>query len=252
MLAVGKRHHYVSGHDLRSAVRGSDPWTRRKRTVAAPSRRRLHHPFVGSRSNLARVGERDWWLRAVLVLWAPRSVFSAMRRDGADERQEPAVALTVLAGLFAVLSTPRFATFLDEPDVDGVAVAAFAFVGAVLYAFVGYFVLGAALKLGSGAPYRLARHVVAYAAAPLALGLLVLWPLRLAAYGGDPFRAGGADGGADGTGFALAELGCALWALGLLVAGARHALGLPRGRAIAACVLPATLAALVVWLDRFE
>lgn len=198
------------------------------------------------------MGERDWWLRAALVLWAPRTVFSAMRFDGADERQEPAVALTVLAGLFAVLSTPRFGSFLDEPEVDGLSVAAFAFVGALAYAFVGYFLLGAALKLGSGAPYRLARHVVAYAAAPLALGLLVLWPLRLAVYGGDPFRAGGSDAGADGTGFVLAELGCALWALGLLVAGARHALGLPWQRAIAACVLPATLAALAVWLDRFE
>jgi hypothetical protein len=93
---------------------------------------------------------------------------------------------------------------------------------------------------------------VAFAAAPLALGLLVLWPLRLAAYGGDPFRAGGADAGVDGSALALVELGCALWALGLLVAGARYALGLPSERAIAACLLPATLVALMVWLDRFE
>jgi hypothetical protein len=196
--------------------------------------------------------EREWWLRTVLVLWDPRAVFTAMRAGGADERQEPAVALTVLAGLFAVLSTPRFATFLDEPEVDGIAIAAFALVGAVSYALVGYFVLGAALKLGSGAGYRLARHVIAYAAAPLALGLLVLWPLRLAIYGGDLFHAGGSDGGADGTAWALAEVGFALWALGLLVAGARHALALSWPRAAAASVLPATLAGLSVWLDRFR
>jgi hypothetical protein len=198
------------------------------------------------------VGARDWWLRAALVLWAPPDVFDAMRRDGADERQETAAALVVLAGLFAVLSTPRFATFLDEPEVSGSSVAVFAFVAAVAYGFIGYVVLGAALKLGSGAPYRLARHVVAYSCAPLALGLLVLWPVRIAAYGGDLFRAGGADAGSGGTAFALAELGCALWALGLLVCGARYAFGLPWVRAAAACVLPATLAGLAVWIDRFQ
>jgi hypothetical protein len=198
------------------------------------------------------VGEREWWLRAALVLWEPRGVFAAMRRNGADERQEPAVVLVGLAGLFAVLSTPRFAGFLDEPEVDGIALAAFAFIGAVAYGFVGYFLLGAALKLASGAPFRLARHVVAYAAAPLALGVLVLWPVRLAAYGGDLFHEGGPDSGTDGTLFALAELGCALWSVGLLVAGARYALGLSWARAAAAAVLPVTLAGLTVWLDRFQ
>jgi hypothetical protein len=203
-------------------------------------------------SNLACVGEREWWLRAALVLWAPRTVFGAMHADGADARQEPAVTIAFLSGLFAVLSTPRFAGFLDEPEVDGLAVAVFAFVGAAAYAFAGYFVLSAALKLATGAPFGLARHVVAYAAVPLVLGLLVLWPVRSAAHGSDLFRAGGSDGGADGTAFALAELGCALWAVGLLVAGARYALGLAWPRAAAVTVLPVTLAGLAVWLDRFH
>jgi hypothetical protein len=198
------------------------------------------------------VGAREWWLRAALVLWEPREVFTAMRSTGPDERQEPALAVVSLAGLFAVLSTPRFAGFLDEPEVDGLALAAFAFVGAAAYAFAGYFLLGAALKLASGASFQLARHVVAYSAAPLALGVLVLWPVRLAAHGGDLFRAGGSDGGADGTVFALAELGCAIWSVGLLVAGARYALGLPWPRAAAVTVLPVTLVALTVWLDRFR
>ena len=48
------------------------------------------------------------------------------------------------------------------------------------------------------------------------------------------------------------ELGCALWALGLLVCGARYAFALPWPRAAAACVLPATLAGLAVWIDRFQ
>jgi DNA-binding NarL/FixJ family response regulator len=43
------------------------------------------------------VGAREWWLRAALVLSAPRAVFEAMRADGADERQEPAVVLVLLA-----------------------------------------------------------------------------------------------------------------------------------------------------------
>jgi hypothetical protein len=197
------------------------------------------------------VGAREWWLRAALVLWEPREVFAAMRIEDADERQEPALALVALAGLFAVLSTPRFAVLLDEPEVDGLSVAVFAFVGGAAYAFVGYFVFGAALKLASGAPFQLARHVVAYASAPLALGLLALWPVRFAVYGGDLFRAGGSDGGLDGMLFALAELGCALWSVALLVTGARHALGLPWPRAAAVAVLPVTLAALAVWLDRF-
>jgi hypothetical protein len=203
-------------------------------------------------SDLARAREREWWLRGALVTWDPRSVFEAMRADGADERQEPAVALVLLAGIFAVLSTPRFAGLLDESEVDGLSILVFALVGGAAYAFVGYFVLGAALRLGSRAPYRLARHVVAYAAAPLALGLIFLWPVRLAAHGGDVFRGGGADEGAAGTVFAVAELGLALWAAGLLVAGARYAFRLSWPRAAAVSVLPLTLAALTVWLDRFN
>jgi hypothetical protein len=203
-------------------------------------------------SNLARVGARDWWLSAALVLWDPRSVFRAMPGSDPDQRQEPALALVFGAGLFAVLSTPRFAGLLDEPEVDRLSVAVFALVGGAAYAFVGYFLLGAALKLAAGVSFQLARHVVAYAAAPLALGLLVLWPLRLAAYGSDLFRSGGGDGGLDGSAVALLELAFALWSVGLLVAGARFAFGVPWAQAGAVAVLPVTLAALAVWLDRFQ
>jgi Yip1 domain len=198
------------------------------------------------------VGAREWWLRAAVVLWQPRNVFTAMPVTDPDDRQEPAVTLVFLAGLFAVLSTPRFAGFLDEPEVDALALAAFALVGAAAYAFAGYFLLGAALKLASGTSFQLARHIVAYSAAPLALGVLVLWPLRLAVHGGDLFRAGGSDGGLDGTVLALAELGCALWSVGLLVAGARYAVALTWPRAAAVGVLPVTLAVVTVWLDRFR
>jgi hypothetical protein len=194
---------------------------------------------------------KEWWVRAIAVLWEPTEVFTAMRSGGEDDRQEPAVVLFLLAGLFVVLSTPRFGRLLDDPEVDGLAVVVFALVAAGAYAFVGYFLLGAALKLPSGAPYRLARHIVAYSAAPLALGLLVLWPVRGAAHGSDLFRTGGSDGGLDGTLFALAELGFGLWAAALLVWGSRYALGLAWPRAVAVSVLPVTLGALAVWVDRF-
>ena len=174
--------------------------------------------------------------------------------DGADERQEPAAALVFLAGMLAVLSTPRFAGLLDEPEVDGLPRSPSSrSSAAVAYAFVGYFVLGAALKLGSGAPYRLARHVVAYACAPLALGAAppLARPARCttAATSSAPEARTRAR---EGPSSPLLELGFALWALGLLVAGARYALRLPWAHAAAACDLAATLAALAVWVDRFQ
>jgi hypothetical protein len=48
------------------------------------------------------------------------------------------------------------------------------------------------------------------------------------------------------------ELGLALWSAGLLVVGVRYAMRLSWPRAAAVCVLPLTLAALSVWLDRFQ
>jgi hypothetical protein len=44
--------------------------------------------------------EREWLLRAVLVLQRPRAVFAALRDDddvSAQARQEPIVALVLLA-----------------------------------------------------------------------------------------------------------------------------------------------------------
>ena len=45
---------------------------------------------------------------------------------------------------------------------------------------------GAGLRRASS--FRQARHIVGLAAAPLALSLLLVWPVRLAIYGGDVFR----------------------------------------------------------------
>src|SRR5918996_436294 len=59
----------------------------------------------------AAVGERVWWARAVLVLLQPVAVFEELRddsREAAEARQEPVLAIVVLAGIPGVLS-PRHA-----------------------------------------------------------------------------------------------------------------------------------------------
>src|SRR6266511_4039400 len=119
-------------------------------------------------------------LRALLVLQAPSAVFSALSDDDEDAqaRQEPLLALVVLAGIAGVLGTSVATHLFDDPQFDAVCVAARALGG-----------------LGS---YRRARHLVGFAAAPLALSLLVLWPVGLAVFGGDLFRTGGSDDGAGG------------------------------------------------------
>jgi hypothetical protein len=72
---------------------------------------------------------------------------------------------------------------------------------------------------GSRGSYRRARHVLAFAAAPLVLGLVLIWPVRLAVYGGDTFRSGGSDSGAGVAAFDVLLTLFAAWAAGLLVYG---------------------------------
>jgi hypothetical protein len=171
--------------------------------------------------------EREWWLRALAVFQAPRAVFVALRDDSdeaAGARQEPVLALVFLAGIAGVLLTGARGRFLDDPAVDSVLVAVLVFLTGGIYGAASYWLGGGALHLGVRAAggrgtYRRARHVLAFAAAPLVLTLLLLWPVRLALYGADSFRSGGGDEGAGGwilDGFAAAF---ALWSLALLVYG---------------------------------
>ncbi len=85
---------------------------------------------------------------------------------------------------------------------------------------------------GGSSSYRQARHIVGFAAAPLALSLLLVWPVRLAIYGGDVFRSGGSDSGVGDKIFEGLVVGAFAWTLVLVVVGVRTVSGLswPRRR----------------------
>jgi hypothetical protein len=149
------------------------------------------------------------------------------------------LALVSLAGIAAALGTGTAATLYDDPEYDALLVAVWAVIAGSFVAFTGYFVVGGALYLGSkglgsAGSFRRARHVLGFAVAPLALSLVFLWPVRLAVYGTDLFRRGGADEGAGGRVFDALELGFAVWAAALLLVGVRAVHGWSWWRSLAA------------------
>jgi hypothetical protein len=174
----------------------------------------------------------------VFVLVRPREVFAGMRDDSdsaARARSEAVLALVILSGISTVLWTPVAGTLMDVKGPhagDGLDVALWAFLGGSLYGAVFYFVGGLVLyaltRVVGGITYRQARHVLAFASAPVSLSLLVLWPVRLAVYGEDLFRTGGSDHGAGNTTFVVLELLFVAWSLALLVVGLRAVRGQPR------------------------
>jgi hypothetical protein len=188
---------------------------------------------------------RDWWLRALLVLQRPRPVFVALRDDSKEslaDRAEPVLAIVLLAGFAAVLSTATAGQLLDDSSNDGLNVAVWTFIAGGIYGMAGYFAIGALLygsakALGSQGSYRRSRHVLAFAAVPIALSL-VIWPVKLAVYGESLFRSGGSDHGAAGLRvFDGLELACLLWAAVLLIVGVRSVHGWTWARAGAACAV---------------
>ena len=195
---------------------------------------------------------RDWWLRALLVLQRPRPVFVALREESSDslaDRSEPVLAVIILAGIAGVLSTSTAGHLLDDGNYDNVNIAIWAFFGGGIYGAFAYWVLGALLHRGSKAlgslgSYRRSRHVLAFAAVPIALSLIV-WPVRLAVYGDDVFRSGGSDSGTGGRVFTALTLLFVAWAATLLVIGVRSIHGWTWARAAAACAL-AVLAPILV------
>jgi hypothetical protein len=171
--------------------------------------------------------ERQWWLRTLAIFQSPRAVFAALRDDSEEQaaaRQEPVLAIVFLAGIAGVLSARETGRLLDPWEIDAVLVAVVVFLSGGFYAFVSYWLGGGLLHLGIRAAggegsYRRSRHILAFAAAPLALSLLLVWPVRLAVYKGDSFRTGGADEGAGFWVFTGISIAFAAWALALLVLG---------------------------------
>jgi hypothetical protein len=195
---------------------------------------------------------RDWWLRTLLVLQRPRPVFVALRDDSKEsmsDRAEPVLLVILLAGIAGVLSTRSAGQLMDDGDYDNLHVAVWAFLPGGVYGIFGYFAFGAVLHgggraLGSQGTYRRARHVLAFAATPIALSL-VLWPIKLAVYGDSLFRSGGSDHSAGSRVFDVLELGFLAWAAVLLVIGVRAVHGWTWARATAACALAVALPTLV-------
>jgi hypothetical protein len=176
-----------------------------------------------------RSPERDWWLRTLGIFLSPGPVFASLRAESREERearQEPVLALVLLAGIAGVLLAPSTGRLLDQELVDNslAVVAVLVFFTGAIYGLATYWIGGVALFValkgsGSTGSYLRARHILAFAAAPLVLGLVLVWPVRLAVYGSDTFRSGGSDSGTGVTVFGVLLALFALWALGLLVYG---------------------------------
>ena len=188
---------------------------------------------VRAQPGSAAADERLWLLRAALVLVSPREVFALLRDDSepaAQARSEAVLALVLLTGIASVLWTPVAGTLMDVKGPhaeDGLEVAIWAFLGGGVYGIAFYFLAGlvvyALTRVAGGVTYRQARHVLAFASAPVALSLFLVWPVRLAVYGEDVFRSGGGDSGAGNAAFVALEAAFVTWALALLAVGV-HAL----------------------------
>jgi hypothetical protein len=198
--------------------------------------------------------QRAWWLRVPAVLLSPAPVLAALREDSdeaAKARQEPVAALIVLAGIAGVLGTSVARHLLNDGAFSVSMVPVWAFIGGALYGLgvyfgLGFFLFTAARGLGSLGSYRRARHLLAYAAAPLALSLLTLWPLRVLVYGRDLFRTGGDDFGRGDAIFGAVNLGFYAWCIALLAIGVRAVHGWTWPRSLATVVITALLPALLV------
>jgi hypothetical protein len=190
----------------------------------------------------SEAAERVWWLRALLVVQAPRPVFGALRDDSDDSasaRQEPVTAIVFLTGIAAALGAARNQGLLDDPDFDHTLVAVWVIAAGGVQGFFGYWLVGGALFAGLSAvgdpgSYRNARHLLAFAAVPLALSLVVVWPVRLTVFGDSIFRAGGDDHGAGAMALDALEVALDVWAAALLLLGVRVVHGWSWGRSLAA------------------
>ena len=185
------------------------------------------------------------------MLLSPRPVFAALRDDSdetAEARQDAVGAIIWLAGIAAVLATTVASTVRDDVQIDGSLFSVWAFFAGGLYGFTVYLVMGKVLhaalrRLGGRGSFRRARHLVAFAAVPIALALVLYWPIRIAVYGSDLFRTGGADGRGAGQLVAWIFYGFVIWSLGLLLVGVRTVHGWTWARSIAGVAWAAAIGA---------
>jgi hypothetical protein len=198
--------------------------------------------------------ERSWWLRAPAVLVAPRAVFVSLRdesEEALEARQEPLTAIVGLAGIAGVFGTPVARHLLNDASFSVSLIPVWAFIGGASYAVVVYWIgggllYGAARRFGGLGSYRRARSVVALSSAPLALALFTLWPVRIAIYGQNLFRTGGADWGPGDRTFGALLYFAFAWSAFLLVVGVRSVHGWTWARSLATVALAAALPALIV------
>ncbi|HKN64213.1 MAG TPA: YIP1 family protein [Gaiellaceae bacterium] len=198
--------------------------------------------------------ERSWWLRAPAVLVAPRAVFVSLREESeeaVEARQEPLLAIAGLAGVAAVLGSPVARQLLNDASFSVSLIPVWAFLGGVVYAVAVYWLggallYGAARRFGGLGSFRRARSVLALSAAPLALALFTLWPVRIAIYSEDLFRTGGTDWGPGDRTFGGLLYFAFAWSAILLLIGIRAVHGWSWGRSLATFALAAALPALIV------
>ena len=183
---------------------------------------------MNARAGAAHADDRVWLVRAVLVLARPLEVLEGLRDDSdaaARARSEAVLALVWLSGIVGVLWTPVGGSILNDVTLDWVDVTIWAFLGGGLYGAAVYFAGGLVLygltRGIGGITFRQARHLLAFASAPVVLSLFLVLPVRLAVYGEDVFRGGGADHGAGNTLFVAIELAFVAWSVWLLVMGLR-------------------------------
>jgi hypothetical protein len=223
-----------------------------------------HHPVkpveradrLGAQRAIAgEAASSEWWRRVPRIVTAPRPVFAALAQtddSDVDARAEPVLAITILAGMAGVLLAPAWGTVMDDGSVDTLVLVVVTFIGGLFYGAAGYFLLGLALWLGAKAvgvdpPFKIARQIVAFAALPVALSLVVLVPVIGIGYGEDWFRTGGAD---EGTGRAVVTaigLVFVAWSAALVAVGLRTTFRLPwRGVAGALLLAGVMVAAFAV------
>jgi hypothetical protein len=203
--------------------------------------------------------ERSWWLRALAVLVAPTAVFASLRdesEEAVEARQEPVTAIAGLAGIAGVLGTPVARHLLNDSSMSIALIPVWAFMGGLVYALAVCWIGGGLLsrasrRLGGMGSWRRSRHVLALAAAPLALSLLTLWPVRILVYGQDLFRTGGNDYGRGDTIFGAVFVALLAWSALLLLVGVRAVHGWTWARAAGAVALAALFPALIVLATTF-